>query len=398
MTKIGRAVVLGAVATAAFPAHAQSLDLRPEVALEGRLFPEEPRFDDQLETAQGSLILSGEARWRSQDRSTQVRVEPYLRLDSADDDRTYADLREASLSYRAGDFDLTAGVSQVFWGVAEAHNPVDIINQADTLEDIDGDEKLGQPMIRLSWRGDFGTVEGFYLPFFRERAFPGREGRLRSDPIVDEDAVHYERSDEELAGDVALRYTTRLDDFDLGLHAFYGTSREPTLTFDPASGTLQPTYAELAQGGLDLQYTSGPWLLKVEGVAGEVSGERFTAAVAGFEYTFFDIGGQGFDLGVIGEYLHDDRDGTETPTPLFDNDVFVGTRLTLNDIQDTELLAGVIVDTETEAVQASAEFQRRLGDRTLLEVEGRAFAGGDDPLVDPLEADSVLTLRLTRFF
>ncbi|MEL6677199.1 MAG: hypothetical protein AAFQ51_00760 [Pseudomonadota bacterium] len=392
------AMFMGAAALAA-PAMGQSIDIRPEVGAELRVFPQEPRDPDQIETAQGSLILTGSARWRSDDRSTQVEVEPYLRLDSGDEERTYGDLREASLSWRGDRTDVTFGVSQVFWGVAESHNPVDVINQIDTLEDVDGDEKLGQPMIRLSYQSDVGTVEAYYLPYFRTRGFPGEDGRFRTDPRVEDDKPRFEREDEEIAGDAALRYTNRFGDFDLGAHVFYGTSRDPALVFDRDAGVLRPVYPELAQGGLDVQFTRGPWLLKAEGVAGEVSGEAFYAGVAGFEYTVFDIGGNGLDLGLIGEYLGDSRDGKNgAPRAIFDNDVFVGARVTLNDISDTEFLAGAIVDHETGAVQASAEVQRRLGDFTLLELEGRIFDGSGDPLVEPIDRDDSLTVRLTRFF
>ncbi|MEM1313446.1 MAG: hypothetical protein AAGI51_02760, partial [Pseudomonadota bacterium] len=337
----------GAAAVVAVPAAAQSiLDavvLRPEAKVELRLFPEDPQFDGQLEHLQPSLVLTGEASWRSDDRATRALFEPYLRLDGADQERTYFDAREAHVSHAFGDWEALVGASTVFWGVAEAHNPVDVINQIDLLEDIDGDEKLGQPMLRLNWRGDAGSVDLFYLPYFRERAFPGEDGRLRPDPIVAGGRAEFERGGGAWAGDAALRYETRIDDLDLGLHAFYGTSRAPTLEFDPSLGRLTPFYAELAQAGLDAQYTTGPWLLKLEAVAGAAASEAFTASAAGVEYTFFDVAASGLDLGMIGEHLHDTRGRGRSAEPLFGSDVFAGARLTWNDVQDTELLGGAII-------------------------------------------------------
>ncbi|MEO1686532.1 MAG: hypothetical protein AAFU61_01360, partial [Pseudomonadota bacterium] len=117
-----------------------------------------------------------------------------------------------------------------------------------------------------------------------------------------------------------------------------------------------------------------------------------------FEYTFFDMAATGLDLGVIGEHLHDTRGRGRSAEPLFGSDVFAGARLTWNDVQDTELLGGAILDYESGAIQASIEFQRRIGDRTVLEVEGRAFDGSGDALVEPLSADPVIVMRVTRFF
>ena len=243
-----------AAATVAAPAAAQSvLDdvvFRPEAKVELRLFPDEPQFDGQLEHLQPSLVFTGEASWRSDDRDTRALFEPYLRLDGEDQERTYFDAREANGSHAVGDWGAFAGVSTVFWGVAEAHNPADVINQTDLSEDIDGDAKLGQPMLRLTWRSQAGSVDLFSLPYFRERAFPGEDGRLRPDPVVAGGRAEFERDGGAWAGDAALRYETRIDDLDLGLHAFYGTSRAPTLEFDASLGRLTPFYAELAQGGV----------------------------------------------------------------------------------------------------------------------------------------------------
>lgn len=391
--------LIGAASLFVAPSFAQRFDVNPEVSFEARVFAEDPQFPYQFETVQGGLILSGEAQWRSRDRDTRLLFEPYIRLDSEDDERTYIDIREASFSREINrDWDVLIGISQVFWGVAESRNVVDIINQFDTVEDFDEGEKLGQPMIRVTRRGDFGTLEAYYLPFFRERQFPGQQGRLRTAPRVEAGESTYERGGDETAGDFALRYTNRFGGFDLGWHGFYGTSRNPRLDFNPSSGVLEPFYPELAQGGLDLQWTKEAWLLKGEIVFAEMLDDTYMSAVGGFEYTVFDVGGRGWDLGLIGEYLYDDRDQSRLPNTVFENDVFLGTRITLNDIQDTEFLAGAIIDDQTGGILASAEFQRRIGDNLLLEIEARGFAADDDPFIATQDADDHILLRLTRYF
>ena len=395
---IGGGVLPAALCALPTLAAAQSLRMTPEVALESRLFFEEPQFEDQFEDFQGGLILGGDLRWTSGDRDTRIQFEPYIRLDSEDDERTYADIRELSASRRFGDWDVLVGVSQVFWGVAESRNVVDIINQFDTIEDFDQGEKLGQPMVRVSKRTGVGTFEAYYLPFFREQMFPSEDGRLRFNPPVNTETAQFERDNEEWAGDFALRYSNVFGNFDVGLHAFHGTSRTPFLAPSEDFSTLDPFYQELTQGGADVQYTQGPWLLKFEGAGINLGGDTFFSSVSGFEYTFFDVKLSGIDVGIIGEYLYDDRDFALAPINVFENDIFAGTRITFNDTQDTEILAGAIVDIETGAVIASAEYQRRIGGNMLLELEGRYFEGSDDPFVEPFADDSHLTLRFTRYF
>ena len=399
MTGLGLMLLGGAALAGVAPALAQSVDIRPEVGVEWRTFSQSPQFSDQVDALQAALLLTGEARWRSEDRDTRVVFEPYLRLDSADKERTYFDIREASLSHEINrDWDILIGVSEVFWGRTESRNVVDVINQIDAVEDIDEGEKLGQPMIRVSRRSGVGTFEAFYLPYFRARPFPGADGRLRTEPRVDADAARYGRAGEEWAGDFALRYTNRFGGIDLGLHVFHGTSRTPRLDINIATGQFEPFYPELNQGGVDIQWTNEAWLLKGEFVQAEMLGESYFSAVAGFEYTIFDIAGSGVDFGLIGEYLYDDRDPSRLPATLFENDVFLGTRIVLNDVQDTEFLAGVIIDDQTGGRFISAEFQRRLGDTVLLEIEARAFEALDDPFITALDDDDHLTVRLTRYF
>lgn len=227
---------------AAGPAAAQDWTIRPEIAVEARVFPRSPAFDGQLDTVQGGAILGGEAIWRSADRDVTFRCEPYVRLDGADDERTYADPREASVAVARGDWEPLGGVSKVFWGMAESRDVTDVINQTDALEDVDDDEKLGQPMLRLSRRIGSGVVEAYWLPLFCERGSPGRDGRLRTEPVVDADAVRYERDGDDFAGDFALRYAARFGGFDLGLHGLHGTNRAPRLDVDAAAGRLAPFY------------------------------------------------------------------------------------------------------------------------------------------------------------
>ena len=63
------------------------------------------------------------------------------------------------------------GAMKVFWRSGYGDTTMeDIVNQSDTLEDIDEEDKLGQPMINLDVQKDWGRLDLFVLPSFRERA------------------------------------------------------------------------------------------------------------------------------------------------------------------------------------------------------------------------------------
>ncbi|MEO0401935.1 MAG: hypothetical protein AAF214_06135 [Pseudomonadota bacterium] len=388
----------GALLTIGSGALAQNLRFSPQVSLEVTGFPDDPAFNDQFQGFAGALIATGELAWRNDTRDLQVVLEPYLRYDSRDDERTYADLRRGFIRYLGDGWDVTVGADRVFWGVVESVNVVDVINQRDGLENADLDEKLGQPMLRFAAQTDIGTFDVFYLPYFRERAFPGAESRSRLPFPVDAAAATYARDGEETAGDFALRYSNRFGGFDAGVSYFYGTARQPRLDFNAARGVFEPFYQRQRQLGLDVQFTSNAWLLKLEAAQVEIGDDRFAAAVGGVEYTFFDVASSGRDVGVIAEYLYDGRDQSQSPVTPFDDDVFLGTRITWNDVEDTEFLAGAIVDLNGGGAQFSAEFQRRIGDSNLLEIELRSVDASGDPLLDSFKSDTSVLVRWSRFF
>ncbi|MEM6275290.1 MAG: hypothetical protein AAF735_08635 [Myxococcota bacterium] len=361
-------------------------------------FAQSPQFPEQFDGFVGALIASGDISWRSEDRSLQVVLEPYLRYDSRDDERSHSDIRRGYLRYFGDGWDITVGADRVFWGVVESVNVIDVINQRDGLENADLDEKLGAPILRFATQTSIGDFDFYYLPFFRERQFPGLESRNRLPFEVDDSAVTFDRDGGDDADDFAVRYSNRFGGFDLGLSYFYGTNRTPILSFNGSTGELEPRYQRLRQVGLDVQYTTDAWLWKLELARKEIGDDEFIAAVGGLEYTFFDVSGSGRDLGLIVEYLHDGRDQSLSPVTPFDDDLFLGTRLTWNDVEDSELLAGAVVDIDTQALQLQVEYQRRIGESNLLELELRGLDDRSDPVLAPAENDASFLVRWTRFF
>ena len=392
---IALALLLTTVASAA---NDGEVDLSGFAAVELRWFTDDPAFTDQSKGGQTSLVLSPEWAWEGENRRHQVRFAPFLRVDGRDDERTHFDLREGYWRYVWSDWELTAGVNTVFWGVTESRHLVNVINQVDGVEDIDEEDRLGQPMLQLAVQQPWGRLEGFALLGFRERTFPGGDGRLRTPLVVDTDSAQYESGAEDRRIDLALRWSHFIGDWDLGASVFHGTGREPRLLPDATGGRLIPFYDVIDQYGVDVQYTREAWLWKLEGSARQGPGKTFGAAVGGFEYTFYQVGNSAADVGLLTEYLWDDRDGAAPLTSL-DDDIFVGSRLALNDTQDTQALLGAIVDRDDGSTAALVEAERRLGDRYRIEIEARLFFNVDD--ANPLaafEQDSFLTLRLSRYF
>jgi len=364
---------------------------------EWRLFFEDPLYTGQKHN-NGSLAFRPEYyhEWRDGSSFTFI---PFLRLDSADSERSHFDIREMNYLWLADLWELRVGISTVFWGVTEFYHLEDIINQTDGVEAIDQEEKLGQPMIHLSVPGDWGTADFFIMPWFRERTFVGRAGRLRVNPPVAADRAIYENADGQHHLDLALRYSHTLGVLDFGIYQFVGTGREPTLLpglDGQGRPTLIPFYPQIDQTGMDLQLVAGEWLWKLEAIYRHGQGRSFFATTGGFEYTFVRMAGTAADVGIIGEFAYDER-RKEATTP-FNNDVMAGLRLALNDAAGTEMLAGLSYDLDNSSRIFSLEASRRFGDRWKIFLESYLFAIHPEDIVYSLRDDDYISLVMAYYF
>ena len=382
-----------------------------DIGVQTRSFADEGvHGQDRLEA---SVSLQMEYFYGWDDDRQSVTFTPFVRLDSADSERTRGDVRELFYSRVGDSWDFHVGARRVFWGVTEFQHRVDIINQTDLVENIDTEDKLGQPMAQLTLVRDWGIVDLYALFGHRERTFPGRDGRVRLPFDILQDDATYASGAEEHRIDGAVRWSHHMGPFEVGVHHFSGTSREPMLMPEVNGAgdlVLRPHYPVIDQTGVDAQAFYGDWAFKFEGFTRSGFGERHAAFNVGFERTLVGVLGTRADLGLVGEYLFDERDEEAVDT-LFERDIALGGRLHLNDFADTQALFGVIFDTEYDDYMVSLEASRRLSESWQLLVEGRVFGGGKkirsttptQLLLDPeyktswLQKDDYLQLELRKY-
>ncbi len=325
---------------------------------------------------------------------------PFMRIDENDNKRTHLDIRELTYLKAAEKWELRLGIRKVFWGVTEFQHLVDIINQTDLVENLDTEDKLGQPMINLALINDWGTIDFFVMPYFRERYFPGTSSRLRTIPHIDQGRSQFESSAKEKHIDLAARYSHYIGDWDIGISHFYGTSRDPRLILSSNNNGntfFIPFYDIINQTSIDIQATKGNMLWKLEALHRSGQVETYNAMVGGFEYTFVGVMESNIDLGLLTEYHYDDRG--ESASSIFEDDIAMGTRLSLNDIQSTEALVGLVWDRNTGGKFINIEASRRIGESWLLEMQGRYFT--NQKRSDPSYAftkDDYIELFLTYNF
>lgn len=372
------------------------------VELEQRYFWEKP---PNIETSHGQssarLQMEFFKDWNG--GKDQIVFEPFLRIDEQDSERSHIDIRQLIWSHLSDNWEFSAGVGRVFWGVTESKHLVDIVNQTDGVENIDGEDKLGQPMLRHQYFSNYGTIETFLLPYFRGRTFAGRNSRLNGGVIVDNDKQNFESNHQKNNIDFAIRYINTIADWGLGLSWFHGTSREPDLfrSFDNETLSTIPFYPQIDQFGVDIQFTTGALLVKLEAIQRDFSSashEDFAATTIGFEYTIVGVFNSVYDLGILAEYSWDQRG--ERATGILQDDLFVGTRIALNDISSSEILFGLTNDLDdSSSMVAFVEASTRIGSSLTANLELRFF-DSDDPndLLFRFRDHSFVQIGLEYFF
>lgn len=424
-----------------------------QLEAELRIFPGKGLQQEQKQ-AYISAAFQPRLDWQSEQQNQRVRLEPFLRGSAPNGNRTHADLREAYYQFSAEQWQLKAGISTVFWGVTESQHLVDVINQADIVENPIGKEKLGQPMINLGFEQAFGNIDFYLLPYFRAKEFASEKERFRiatglevapnNSPLTGFDLqakyhdkkAYYQSKRKESYIDTAIRWSHYIDNFDFAVSVFNGTSREaiPVLYDIQAAnnnltGKFASWYEQTTRLGLEAQYLHYEWAFKLESAYHRQDSGNYSAAVAGFEYTFSDVGKNGSDMGLLMEYLWHNRSDISIRKPTkqvleqnlfdlldnqdlfdsykipndylspFDNDIFLGTRFSLNNVAGTQFLAGVIVDADDQTVLASFEGSTRIGDNVRLAMNVY-FSKTQDKTSTfyPFRRDNMLEFKANWFF
>jgi len=366
-----------------------------ETGLEYRYFKDPGEFGQSQHAA--ALRLSAEYYTSWNDGLDLFTFRPYLLLDYQDSDRTHFDIREALWIHVGDDWELRSGISRVFWGKTEFINLVDVINQDDL---VDGDdEKLGQPMINLSLVHDWGIFDFYLLLGFRERTFPGPDGRLRTPIPVDTDNPEYSREAGQRDIDWAARWQRPLNDYvEMGLSLFSGVDREPwySFNFDLNNPMLIPNYHHKDQLGLELEYLYEGWAVKFEAIGVRSEREHYWAAVTGVEYSFYGIMGTDLDFTLINEFMKDSRD--DLAPGYLEHDFGVGGRFSFNDEFDTTMQGGFLWDPDTEEKVLSFEFERRLYSDLKIEIQAVTVLERGTPPVDDTNVEIISDLLQSQLF
>ncbi|CAM4141450.1 hypothetical protein [Pseudoalteromonas ostreae] len=299
--------------------------------------------------------VKGEFKFNKSSRGVKFNTHLFANWDSADEPRRYYDFREANVYVSQDNLKFGLGVDTFFWGVSESINIANVLNQADIMESIDGKVKLGQTFVSLSNRVKNGYISVYYLPVFREQAYPER-------PVYGLPVSEYALFEKDKKnGGIAARGLFYIDEFEFALSFFKGTRRSPLLLQSVANLSVRsPYYLQTENFIFDGVYLLDDFTVKLELKTGKELEHGFTASNLGLEYPSYAFSEYIEEVIFIAEYVFDDRG--EQGESHGQNDIFLGTKFDFGHSNQGSVRFLYSYDFDFKSEYAELSYEYRLSD------------------------------------
>ena len=151
------------------------------------------------------------------------------------------------------------------------------------------------------------------------------------------------------------------------------------------------------------QSIHGPIIFKFEGIKrnGQNNAinerENFYSYITGIEYVVTRVFDKVWDLNIFTEYSNDDRGSNSTD--IFQNDLFIGTRINLNDVEGTEITQTLTLDLNGDGNTGIFEISTRIKDSVRITANYTSYwSVNDKDTLYSFRRDNYLGIRITNYF
>jgi hypothetical protein len=367
--------------------------LGADTAYKGHIGVEGEYFShDMPNKRDDAFALRGEFEGKTALENGEFKLKAKVIYDKDDHNRRYLEFEELYYRHDFEEWELLAGRNVLFWGALEVYNLVDVFNTKDTLDDpFDYDKKLG--VWNISITRFFENFEVSLLVRLKEedQKFQESESVYNFLPL-DYDShlkkeyhnrpsvfVKYSGSGEEVQVDYGVMFEAGYDD----LRYF---------SYDLKRAKLyQNAYWVNKLMGYTT-YVKGDTIYKAEGayaISDDVKVSDYLYVGAGVEYTLYGLW-EKKDLGLLAEYygydrLNDTKLTSEALGVLFQNDLYVGFRLSFNDVASSEILAGVDMDLDNHEKLYLLKYDTRLWEHYKVELQYQHLSPANGSFFEKLD-------------
>ncbi len=306
--------------------------------------------------------------------------------------RSYARLDELFMKYELENGLLFAGKNIRFWGALEAFNVADTFTTVDFRSDLLDEQREGAWNVAYSYFTETGELS-LIIKLYEN---PWQMSKYPYVYYFFPEFIHYDsdlkREESGFYPTLYLKYSGSTEweyPLDYAFIVQHGYDSQRYFTSDaPLNGVNNRFRANAYLVDKALTYHTlvvDNTLFKLEASAAHVRDEQvmlgglhvedYYHLGVGFEHTLIGVYNDA-DLGLIGEYYRYDtfKHGDDIADDLalfqtFQNDIFVGVRYSVNDMDSSSLLAGIVFDTQYAEQSYQIEYETRLFDTVSLKAD-----------------------------
>jgi len=360
---------------------AENVEYGGSIGIEGSYF--QHNIPDKRNTA---VALRFEIDLKKSFENSQVVVNLKGILDGEDTERRYVDFNDLYYKYKFEESDLQIGRSTRFWGAMEFYNHTDIFNTKNWLDDpLDFDSKIGA--WNIAYTKYFGDNEFSIIIKVHEekQAIQDNKSLYNIYPLPYDNNLITQESRNRPS--LFLKYSGSFEDIQLDYSFIYENGYDEQRYVSLVDGKLRQN-AYLVNKLLGFAtFISGSTIYKTE-LSYTFSDNELVSDYAqigvGLEHTisgFFEKN----DLGLLVEYYRyesfdDTKLGAQEFGKLFANDLTLGFRLSMNDIEGSEVLGGIDLDLDNKEKIFFISYDTRVSDIFKLELSYRHLSPEEDSI------------------
>jgi len=310
--------------------------------------------------------LRAELELKQKTASGQMVLNVEAIVDADDKNRRYLDVNDLYYKHEFENSDLLIGRNTRFWGAMEFYNHTDVFNTKDWRDNpFDYDAKIGSNNIA-------------YTQYFEnsELALIAKIGQERQ-RVQDRESVNnflpanysddLQTQKDKNRPTLYLKYTGSAEETQFDYAVIYQNGYDEQRYLAPLGASLHQNSYLVNKVMAYATLVSGETIYKTE-LAYTKSDEKKVSDYAqysvGVEHTLYGVWGKS-NLGLLAEYYkYDAKDSSKLGAKefgnLFQNDLTLGFRLSVNDSSDSDVLGGISIDQDNHEKLVFVEYNTRL--------------------------------------
>ena len=362
-----------------------------DIEYKGNIGVETAYFDHDIDNKRDNQsAFRGEIEGKYQLKENQKFVTKLKAIyDTNDNKRRYLAFNDLYFQHDFDNWNFLIGKNTRFWGAMEFYNHTDTFNTKDWLDNpFDYDSKVGSWNIAFS--RFFDNSEFSLIAKLHEEKQPMQESRSIYN-FVPHSYNEKLDTDSDDVPTIYLKYSSSIEEHQIDYSVIYQNGYDeqrylvPNLSKDNNISSMQQhAYTVDKFMGFGTM-VKGDTLYKTE-VAYTSSHDNKVADYAqgsiGLEHTLYGVYDK-MDLGIIAEYykykiFQNGRHNAKDFGKLFDDDFALGARLAFNDIESSEILAGLDIDRHNKEKIFFVDYDTRIDDKYKLKVSFQHFDAKQD--------------------